>query len=149
VPIFPSEAWCRAAIALMEADPELPAASAGWKGDFCLVVLPDAHLREPFAIHLRPSGKRIGEFRVLDDVEEAEELGAAYVARAPHAVWKGLLLGTIDPVEALLRRQVQVQGDVQPLIERARFKGIIDRVLAQLDTQFLDGAKPAQAEGKP
>lgn len=140
MPVFPSEEWCRAAIALAEADPELPAASAGWQGDFCVVMLPaPPYLREPFIIHLRPEGARIGEFRVLEDLDEVDEVGAAYVARAPYPVWKGLLRGTVDPVEAVLRRQVSVQGDVQPLIERARFKGIIDRVLSQLQTTFVDG----------
>lgn len=145
MPIFPSEAWCRAAIALMEADPELGAASAGWKDDLCVIVLPDANLRAPFAVHVQPGAKTIG-LRVLEDLDEAESLGAAISVRAPHAVWKGLLQGSVDPVEAILRRQVQVEGDVRPLIERARFKGIIDRVLAKLETQYLDGAAPAKEE---
>ena len=139
MPVFPSESWCREVIRLAEADPELPAASAGWQGDFCVVMLAEPpHLREPFIVHLRPVGARIADFRVLEDLDEVDELGAAYVARAPYAVWKGLLRGDVDPVEAVLRRQVQVVGDVQPLIERARFKGIIDRVLEQLSTTFVD-----------
>jgi len=142
VPIFPSEVWCRAAIALMEADPELPAASAGWKDDLCVVVLPDAHLREPFAVHIRPEGGRIADFRVLGDLDEADALDAAIAVSAPYAVWKGLLLGTVDPIEALFSRKIQVKGNVQPLIERARFKGIIERVLTQLETEFPDGATP-------
>lgn len=143
MPVFPSEGWCREAIRIAEADPELPDASAGWHGDFCVVMLPEPpHLREPFIVHLQPEGARITGFRLLEDLDEVDEVGAAYVARAPYAVWKGLLRGTIDPVEAVLRRQVAVSGDVQPLIERARFKGIIDRVLHQLPTTFVDEEAP-------
>ena len=137
--VFPSEAWCKEVIRLAEADPELAQASEGWKGDFCVVMLPQPpHLPEPFCIHLRPEGARIAEFRVLDDPDEAEELQPAYLARAPYDVWKGLLRGELDPVEAVLRRKVSIEGDVQPLIERARFKGIIDRVLGQISTTFVD-----------
>ena len=81
------------------------------------------------------------DFRVLEDADEAEALGAAYLARAEVGTWRALLRGELDPVEALLRRKVQVSGDVQPLIERARFRGVIDRVLAGLETTFVDEEK--------
>ena len=68
---------------------------------------------------------------MLADPDDLEELDPAYVIRAPYSVWKGLLQGTIDPIEALVKRRVKVQGDVQPLIERARFRWIADRLLAE------------------
>lgn len=138
--LFPSEAWCRAAITAVEADPETAEAGEGWEGDFCIVVTPEKpHLTEPFAIYLRPDGARLSEFRVLEDLDEVEEIDPAYVARAPYSVWKGLVTGKLDPIEAVLRRRIEVKGDVQPLIERGRYKGIVDRVLAKVPTEFPDG----------
>ncbi|MFY0576194.1 hypothetical protein ACN28S_19155 [Cystobacter fuscus] len=53
-------------------------------------------------------------------------------------MWKQLLQGSLDPVEAVLRRRISVKGDLQQLIERLRFKGIADRVLSGLKTEYLD-----------
>jgi hypothetical protein len=41
-------------------------------------------------------------------------------------------------VEAVLKRRITVTGDLQPLIERMRYKGIADRVFAALKTEFID-----------
>jgi putative sterol carrier protein len=141
MPVFPTEAWCRAAIALAEADPEFAPACDGFAGDFAVVMLADASLPQPFCLHLRPEAGRAMNFRLLADPDEADALDAAYLARADYGTWKALLRGELDPVEALLRRKIQVRGDVQPLIERARFRGVIDRVLARLETTFVDEEK--------
>jgi putative sterol carrier protein len=139
MPLFPSEEWCEAAIALVNADPERAVAAAGWNGDLGAVVESEAgKLDETFVAYVVPEGDRIGKFKVLPDPDDLEELEPAYVIRGPYSVWKALLQGTMDPVEAIVRRRIRVQGDVQPLIERARFRGIVDRMLRQLETHFAD-----------
>ena len=70
--------------------------------------------------------------------DQRKELSPAYLVRAPYSVWKGLLQGKLDPIEAVLRRQIRVEGDMQPLIERMQHRAIAERVLAQLETEFLD-----------
>ncbi|MCI0569618.1 MAG: hypothetical protein L0Y66_02595 [Myxococcaceae bacterium] len=139
MPVFPSKEWCEEAIRLTNADPESAHAGAGWEGDFGAIV--DAEpgkLPRAFVAHVVPKGGRIEKLRVLEDPDDLEELEPAYVARAPYSVWKGLLLGQLDPVEAVLKRRITMQGDLQPLIERMRYKGIADRVFAQLATVFPD-----------
>ena len=41
----------------------------------------------------------------------------------------------------VLRKQISVQGDIQPLVERMKYKGIADRILARLHTTFVDEPK--------
>jgi putative sterol carrier protein len=139
VPIFPSREWAEAAVAIVNADRETAEAGAGWRGDFGVVI--DAEpgkLARTFVAHIVPEDGRVKQLKVLVDPDDLEELEPAYLARAPYSVWKALLQGTLDPVEAVLRRRIAVQGDVQPLIERARYKGIADRLLRQVETQFID-----------
>jgi putative sterol carrier protein len=139
---FPSKEWCELAVKLANADPESGAAAQGWKGDIAAVVQAEAgKLAADFAVHFIPDGGRIQRFRVLKDPDELDEIEPAYLARAPYSVWKGLLLGTLDPVEAVLKKRIQMTGDLQPVIERMRYKGIADRVLAQLPTEFADEEK--------
>lgn len=141
--VFPSIEWCEEAIRLVNGDPESTLAGAGWVGDFGAVVEPEpGKLKEAFAVYCQPRNGRLEDFRKLREPDELEELEPAYLARATYSVWKGLIQGTLDPVEAVLRKQVFLSGDLQPLVERMRFKGIADRVLAKLDTRFVDDPKP-------
>jgi hypothetical protein len=132
VPVFPSEAWCAAAIAAANADPESARAGRGFAGDVACVV--DAP--RFFAAWCRVADGRIREWRVLAGPAELDELAPAYVARAALATWRGLLEGTVDPVEAVLARRLRVVGDLQPLVERIRHKGLAKRVLAAVETCF-------------
>ena len=139
MPVFPSRAWAEAAMALVNADPETVAAGRGWKGDFGLVIEAEAGKMDGhFVAWVRPVEGRIAELRVLVDPDDLDEFEPAYRLRAPYSIWKGLLLGSVDPVEAILKRRLRVDGDVQPILERMRYKDIAARVLARLETRFID-----------
>jgi hypothetical protein len=136
---FPSKEWCDEAVRLVNEDPERALAARGWLGEIGIVV--DAEpgkLSRPFVVHVVPRDARIEKLRVLEDPDDLEELEPAYLARAPYSVWKELLRGSLDPVEAVLRRRIAVKGDLQQLIERLRFKGIADRVFSRLETEYVD-----------
>ncbi len=137
---FPSKEWCEDAVRLLNDDPERSLAAQGWQGDIGVIV--DAEpgkLARAFVVHVVPRDARTEKLRVLDDPDDLDELEPAYLARAPYTVWKQLLQGSLDPVEAVLRRRIAVKGDLQQLIERLRFKGIADRVFAALKTEYVDG----------
>jgi hypothetical protein len=140
MPIFPSKEWCEEAVRLANSDPESADAGEGWEGDFGAII--DAEpgkLAKPFVVYCVPTATgQITKLKVLPDPDDLDELEPAYLARAPYSVWKALLQGTLEPMEAVLRRRISFKGNVQPLVERMRFKGIADRVLAKLETVFVD-----------
>ncbi|MBF5043993.1 hypothetical protein FGE12_16465 [Aggregicoccus sp. 17bor-14] len=140
--IFPSKEWVDEAVRLTNSDPESAAAGRGWVGDFGAVIQAEkGTLARTFTVHVQPN--RLGHIErveVLDDPDDLDDIEPAYLARAPYSVWKALLQGTLDPVEAVLKRRIEVQGDLQPLMERMKYKGIADRVFAQLKTEFVDEA---------
>jgi len=139
MPVFPSRGWAEAAMAMVNADPESVAAGRGWTGDFGVVIEAEAgKLGEHFVVWVRPEAGRIAELRVLVDPDDLDEFEPAYRIRAPYSVWKGLLRGSEDPVEAILKRRLRVDGDVQPILERMRYKDIATRVLSNLETRFID-----------
>ncbi|HZH04380.1 MAG TPA: SCP2 sterol-binding domain-containing protein [Myxococcaceae bacterium] len=139
MPVFPSKEWCEEAVRLANADPDAERAGAGWTGDIGLVIgWEPGKLTSDFAVHVEPRGGHIERFTLLRDADELEEIEPAYLVRAQYSVWKELIRGRLDPVEALVRRRLEVVGDVQPLIERMQYRGIADRILAALDTIFVD-----------
>ncbi|MFN7132542.1 MAG: SCP2 sterol-binding domain-containing protein [Myxococcales bacterium] len=139
MPVFPTKEWCEAAIAAANADPDSARAGQGWVGDLAAVVLAEPPaLEEAVALYVEPVDGRFTNFRMLDDVDEIDELEPAYVAKAPYSVWKGLILGTLDPIEAVLMRKIELQGDVQQVIERAKYKDLAHRILSKVETIFPD-----------
>ncbi|MBZ4421242.1 hypothetical protein [Myxococcus sp. RHSTA-1-4] len=139
MPRFPSKEWLDEAVRLTNEDPECAVAGKGWKGDFGAVVEAEpGKLAKSFVVHVVPGDCRIEKARVLPDPDDLDELEPVYLARAPYSVWKQLLKGTLDPVEAVLKRRISMKGDLQPLIERMKYKGIADRVFAKLQTQYID-----------
>ena len=48
----------------------------------------------------------------------------------------------VDPVEAVLRRKISMTGDLQQILERMRYKGIAERMMSKLKTEFVDEEKP-------
>jgi putative sterol carrier protein len=139
MPVFPSRGWAEAAMAMVNADPDSVAAGRGWTADFGVVVEAEAgKLDQHFVAWVRPEEGRIAELKVLFDPDDLDEIDPAYRIRAPYSVWKGLLLGSVDPVEAILKRRLRVDGDVQPILERMRYKDIAKRVLSRLETRFID-----------
>lgn len=139
MPVFPSKEWCEQAVALVNGDPEAELAGKGWNGDFgAIIEAEDGRLSQHFCIYVVPSGGRLEKFEVLRDPDDFEDIEPAYLARAPYSVWKGLLTGTLDPIETVLKGRIKMRGDLQPLMERMRYRGIADRVFATLDTQFVD-----------
>ncbi len=141
MPDFPSRAWCEEALRLLAADPETVRAGVGWTADIGVVVQAEpGKLERPFVVYLQPVDGRIETWKVLVDPDDLDEFDPAYRIQAPYSVWKGFLLGTIDPIEAVLRRRVQVEGELQPLVERMQHKGLAERVLERIDTRFVDEA---------
>src|SRR5277367_2467656 len=139
MPDFPSRAWCEEALQLLEADPETVRAGQGWTADIGVVVEAEAgKLERPFVVYLKPSEGRIERWKVLVDADDLDEFDPVYRIQAPYSVWKGFLLGTVDPIEAVLRRRVKVQGDLQPFVERMQHKGLAERVLERIQTDFID-----------
>jgi len=137
MPIFPSQEWCVAFMDLVQADSESARIGVGWKGDVaavCKAQPPD--LGKPFAIYFRPVGGRVTEFRVLEDLDEVEEIEPSYVAMADFSVWKNLIRGELDPFEALIKRRIELRGNLQQIIERAAFRGVLQRALAAIKTEF-------------
>jgi putative sterol carrier protein len=135
--VFPSKDWCEAVIAAIHAEPQSAVAGRGWKGDLAAAILPEAPLTEPFVVYARTEEGRVTEFRVLEDLDEIDEIEPAYVARAGYHTWKKLVSSELDPIEALLQRKIQFEGDLQPIIERAQFKDLFWRVLAKVPTRFV------------
>jgi hypothetical protein len=133
---FASREWIEAAVAALNAQPDFGEALAGLGRDAALVVEADPPaFPRSVAVHAEQEGGRIVRSRVLADDDDVLELEPAYVVRAPYRVWKALLRGG-DPVKAALSGQVRVEGDLEALVRRARYRYVVDAALAVVATDL-------------
>lgn len=137
---FPSPEWAAALVAALNRQPDLPSALSGLAADLAAVVEAEPPaVPEDLAVWGRHQGGRIAEWRMLEDPDEILEIEPAYVVRASYRVWKALLRGE-DPLQAALSGRVRVQGDLEALVRRARFRHVVDAALAAVPTAFADEA---------
>ena len=141
---FPSPEWAAALVAALNRQPDLPSALSGLAADLAAVVEAEPPaVPEALAVWGRHQGGRIAEWRMLEDPDEILEIEPAYVVRASYRVWKALLRGE-DPLQAALSGRVRVQGDLEALVRRARFRHVVDAALAAVPTAFADEAGGAR-----
>lgn len=134
---FASREWIAALAAALERQRDLPRALAGLGGDAAFVVEAEGRaFPRTLAVYARQERGRIASWRVLPDEDDILELEPAYVVRAPYGVWKALLRGERDPVQAALSGQVKVKGDLEALMRRASYRYVVDAALAAVATEF-------------
>jgi hypothetical protein len=133
---FGSAAWLEAVMAALGAQPALAEALRGLGKDAAVVVEADPPAwPRTVAAWAEQRGGRIARWRLLEDEDEVLELEPAYVVRAPYRVFKALLRGA-DPVQAALTGQVRVEGDLEALVRRTRYRHLLDAALAAVPTEL-------------
>ena len=106
---FASAEWIEAVVREVNGHPDLARALAGLGSDLAAVVERDpVHFPHGAAAWGRQEGGRIVEWRALEDEDDVLELEPAFVVRAPLGLWKELLTGKVDPVQAALSGRVKV-----------------------------------------
>lgn len=123
-------------MARLEEHPDLPAALSGLGRDGALVIEADPPAwPRTVAVWAEQRAGRIARWRLLEDEDEVLELAPAYVFRAPYGAVRALLEGG-DPVLAALAGRVRVEGDLEALLRRTRYRQVIDDVLAAVPTDL-------------
>lgn len=141
MPAFPSLDWCHALVQALESDPSVAAAAAEWGGRSVGVVIGrDRDLARDFCIYARPHATlpKLLELRECEDEDDLEIEEPDYLFRAPFSTFRQLLERRIDPVDVLLKGQVRVVGDLQPLVAfGTRHRLIGERAIEKVQTVFV------------
>jgi hypothetical protein len=133
---FPSEAWCRRAIALFNEDPQAADAARGWDGDFGVVFdRPDG----PLAVWVGPPQEGRLPAPEFLSLEALERRAPRYFARATVPDWRALMTGALDPVGAIVQKRLVARGDLTPVIARLGYRGLALRWLARIESTVSTG----------
>lgn len=136
MPLFPSQEWVEELMKVTQDDPEYQKAGADWEGDMIMVIQPEpGKLDQPFVYYSKPHRGEILEAKMLSSEDERQ---AEFTIRAPYSVVKSIIKGEIDPMQALMKGQVKVQGNMQKLLKYAKFQQLGMKALSKVSTEFVD-----------
>lgn len=127
-----ADAWCRA----LNQDPIYARVARTWEGSLLLVMEPDPAygLLEPRAVFVDLWHGRCRGARAAGPEDEAR---AAFILKAPAAVWYRLLSGEIGPIPALVRGQLKLtKGNLMALLPYVRAAQRLVAVATQIGTTF-------------
>ena len=142
--LFPSKEWCAAAAVAAMRDPAVIAAIADFGPVVAgLVIERGEGLQSDFCILARIEPGKEPVLSYPDDEDELEEYQPDYVGWASYTLSKSLLEETfagrrLDPLKAILRGEVRLQGDLEKLVKHAgRHQGAGLEALKTVPTEFV------------
>lgn len=106
---FPSEAWVKLLEEKLNTDARYAQVAAKWEGDMAIVVEPDDTLNEPMFFYF---DLWHGKCRASRQIADLSEVAPAFVLKAAYGNLKKVVLGELDPMQAMLTRKLDVKGNM-------------------------------------
>jgi putative sterol carrier protein len=125
---FPSDEWVKAYRDLLNTSAAYEEASKNWDSDLIFIIEPDTTQEQIGYLYLDPHHGKCREARALAGLDEQK---AAYVVNAPFSIWRRIIENRLDPIQALMTRQIKVKGDLMKIM---RYPKAVKEMLACVTT---------------
>ncbi len=140
--VWPTEAWGQDYMVLLNQSEAYASSAKDWEGGV--------------VYHFQAEPKRgltgdlygyfdlwHGTCRGTRFVDAAEAAEAEIVISAPYSVWKQIVQGELDPVTALVKRKVKLQGNLPKALRYTKATRVLAQVAGEVPgTEFLDELPP-------
>ena len=110
---FPSSEWLQALSEKLNSDDKYAQIARNWEGDMVFVIEPGGSVTQPVRWYIDLWHGKCRGVAVLDDNTEKK---ATLTLRGPYENFVRLLNGEMDPMPALLTREIHVQGNMAILV---------------------------------
>ena len=133
MPKFATEEWIQALKDELNSSEAYARAAKNWEGDFYFVIAPEGGLEAPVYLYM---DLWHGECRGARVVEDPSEEDPVFRMRATPKVWKKVVTKQLDPIQGLVTRQLQLQGDMLKIMRSVKAAQELVECVTQVDTQF-------------
>ena len=106
---FPSDGWIKALKDVLNSDSDYAHIARQWEGDIMFLVEPDGAFPQPVCMYM---DLWHGECREARELSGPTEKKAAFTLSAPLPVFMRIVQGKLDPVQAMMTRQLKVNGSM-------------------------------------
>ena len=136
---FPfTQPWADALKAVINDDPDYRAVASGWKWPLALVLDRVESLGYPddVAVRLDLGDGECREARIAP----AADVEAEFVLRGPYGVWKRIVLGELDPMAAVVKQELELEGSLHTLLMNVKTAKALVACAQRVPTIFPDEA---------
>jgi putative sterol carrier protein len=107
--IFPSPEWLKSLEAKLNSDTHYAEIARKWEGDLAFEIQPSGPVAGPIYYYLDLWHGTCRKAEVLEDLTAVKPV---FVLRAPYENMARILKGELDPMQAMMTRKLQVQGNM-------------------------------------
>lgn len=146
MPVFPSSDWLDAYVELINTSSTFAEAAKTFEADLSYVFEadPDHGHHDDVWASAGVSGGVCRWWRY--DVGPEAGSRAEFVLRAPYSLWKAVILGQVDPMEAMLDGDLAVTGHLPTLLRYVRAANELVNLAGSVSTNFANTRSGAAAE---
>jgi putative sterol carrier protein len=132
--IFPSADWLKALEEKLNTDEQYARIARNWEGDLAFDIQPEGNLTEHMILYL---DLWHGKCRGTEIWTELGDHKPAFLLKAPYGNFTRVLLGQLDPMQALMTRKLQVQGNMAVLMSSVPTLLDFVRCAREITTEIL------------
>jgi putative sterol carrier protein len=132
---FPSDEWIKELSSKLNESEAYEKSAKDWEGDFVFVVEPDDAYADTAYLFLALYHGKSPDAAVIasEDAREAE-----FVLRAPFGNWRRVIEGEMDPIQGMMTRKLQVEGNMMKIMRYPKAAKEIVSCCALIPTDFGD-----------
>lgn len=133
---FPSPEWVQALKEAINNSADYREAAKTWEGDFFFTIEPDetTTLDKSVTLYMDLWHGECREAYVVED--PAAHKQPEFVISAPYAVWKQVITGQLDPIKALMTRQLKLKGNLMKIMRSVKAANELVRCSTMVPTEF-------------
>lgn len=107
--VFPTDEWLKRFEEKLNSDEQYAKIAKKWEGDLTFVIEPEGNLKERMILYLDLWHGKCRSTAILEEIGEKEP---AFVLKAGYGNFAKVLLGELDPMQAMMTRKLQIQGSM-------------------------------------
>lgn len=133
MPTFATDEWLQALQDELNASEAYARAATNWEGDFYFIIEPDGSLEEPVYLYMDLWHGKCRRARVVDDPAEEDPV---FRMQATPQVWKKVVTKELDPIQGLMTRQLQLQGDMMQIMRSVKAAQELVECVTRVPAEF-------------
>lgn len=117
MPKFPSDDWIKALMDKVNGSDAYRQAAKNWEGDFYFVVNAGSSVPEDVYLYM---DLWHGSCRDAYQAASPDEKAPEFVIRAPVDAWQKVIEKKVDPIRALMTRQLKLKGTMTKIMKQPK-----------------------------
>ena len=130
---FGTEAWIKQLGVECNRSETYREAAKNWEGDFYFIVEPEDHGQNPIYMYM---DLYHGQCRKAFLAEDYNALNPEFRISGPLRVWQAIAQKKMDPIKALLTRQLSVKGNMTKIMRNVRAANELVNCTTRFETEF-------------